>query len=457
MADTFRNPYSYTSPIGAALADLTRTIISGPSRAEKIQAAEEMLAVKRENENLLKAQTLLATPGYDPNAFAAAALGGGLTGDSAADFNLLGAPVANLDEAFRRAGGAYSGTQAGFNTDQANQNMRAANTLAETVRHNTATENETARQFNMDPLAAIVNGQPTFVPQGGAFMPNIAPVLSETENKALAAQNLFPELSAIEKRRYIGVDPSMSDFANVVNPAGQVSIADPATVQSMVGQPGAMVVGKENAAGDAGLTTGTLGSVQREMIDLDLVDANIDAATNLVSSMNDNDFGATGNVQQIAQDAVVLANNLAQGLGLTSAQEAIAAFQKEATAAGVNPNALIGTFDPRFPERNTLFTVLAYAAAKAQSGGGVLSNQDIAAGWAAIGDPDSLFASKQSILAKLQQVKAMNARKRGVLQNATGGGMPAPAPTAAPPAIPQGMQPGNSVTLPDGTIIERVQ
>ena len=73
MADTFKNPYNYTSPIGAALADLTRTIISGPSRAEKIAAAENMLKIKRANENLLKAQTIISTPGYDQNAFAAAA------------------------------------------------------------------------------------------------------------------------------------------------------------------------------------------------------------------------------------------------------------------------------------------------------------------------------------------------------------------------------------------------
>lgn len=195
MADTFRNPYSYTSPIGAALADLTRTIISGPSRAEKIKAAEEMLAVKRENENLLKAQTLLATPGYDPNAFAAAALGGGLTGDSAADFNLLGAPVANLDEAFRRAGGAYSGTQAGFSIDQANQNTRAANTLAETARHNMATEGQAAYEFNNTPFAAIgPNGPQVFTNLSAVGKPAVT---SETDMKGYLLGENFANLDAL--------------------------------------------------------------------------------------------------------------------------------------------------------------------------------------------------------------------------------------------------------------------
>lgn len=137
MADTFRNPYNYTSPIGAALADLARTVISGPSRAEKIKAAEEMLKVKRANENLLKAQTIIGTPGYDPNAFASAALGAGISGGDLGDYGLFTQdPNAAWDDpalnnAFIRAGGAPSSTAGAFLTGEQNEMTRAANALAQ--------------------------------------------------------------------------------------------------------------------------------------------------------------------------------------------------------------------------------------------------------------------------------------------------------------------------------------
>ncbi len=457
MADTFKNPYNYTSPIGAALADLTRAVISGPSRAEKITAAENMLKIKRANESLLQAQTIIGTPGYDQNAFAAAALGGGVSGSDLGDYGLFTQdPNAawddpTLNNAFIRAGGAASGPAGAFKLGESNEMQRAADALAQqNAQFGIGQQNEMTkaanalaeqkRQFDMDPLAAVVNGKPVYVPQSGAFGSGVAPVISETENKAIAAQNLFPNLTDLEQRRYIGVDPSMSDFANLVGPDG-VTVADPAAMQSVVGKPGYSVVGATGAAGDAGLTTSVKGDVQGGLIDIGILDANLGAAEQLVTTMPDTSFGLSGNIQQWAQDAVVLADNLAKGLNMKSASDAISSFQQEAAAAGVDQSIISGMYDPRFPERSSLYMLLGYAAAKALSGGGVLSDQDVKAGLALIGNPDGLFESKQSLLAKINQVRSMNQRKRAVLEGAMGGTTPAPA------AATGGPQPG---TVEDG-------
>lgn len=459
MADTFKNPYNYTSPIGAALADLTRTIVSGPSRAERIAAAENMLKIKRANESMATLQTQLGafgTPDFNLPAAAAAAAGAGYTGLPDANLMLSANGKSwddpSVDAAYRGTGGAASGTAGAFKLGQSNENMRAANALGETTRFHDATLaqdesqfgrtlGETQRQFDQKPVASIVNGQPVFTPQSGLFGMGVAPVLSETENKALAAQNLFPNLTDLEQRRYIGVDPSMSDYANVVDPNGNVTIADPSAMQGLVGQPGTMVVGKDGAAGDTGLTTSVRGGVQSGLIDIGILDANLGAAEQLVTSMPDSSFGLSGNIQQWAQDAVVLADNLATGLNMKSASDAISSFQQEAAAAGVDQSIISGMYDPRFPERSSLYMLLGYAAAKALSGGGVLSDQDVKAGLALIGNPDGLFENKQSLLAKINQVRNMNQRKRGVLEGAMGGATPAPA------AATGGPQPG---TVEDG-------
>ncbi len=163
MADTFKNPYNYTSPIGAALADLTRAVISGPSRAEKITAAENMLKIKRANESMLALQNQLGafgTPDFNLPAAAAAAAGAGYSGLPDANLMLTADSAPSLtDESIGRAqlgaGGAFSGTNVGFQQDQTRQATQAANTLAETKRDNMATLAETGRQFDQKPYVAI--------------------------------------------------------------------------------------------------------------------------------------------------------------------------------------------------------------------------------------------------------------------------------------------------------------
>jgi|GEM_PF-4509666 len=228
MADTFRNPYSQTSPIGAALADLTRVMLSGPSRAEKITAAENMLKIKRANENLLKAQTIIGTPGYDQNAFAAAALGGGVSGGDAGDYTMLTQdPNAAWDDqalnnAYIRTGGAPTNTAGAFKFGEANDRTQAANTLAETNRnnvatlaqdqsqfnvtsgetgrHNLATEGETARQFNQNPYVAIGDsGMPeVFTNLDAIGRPANVP---EANMRGALIRDNFPNLDALTQRQ----------------------------------------------------------------------------------------------------------------------------------------------------------------------------------------------------------------------------------------------------------------
>lgn len=444
MADTFRNPYNYTSPIGAALADLTRTIISGPSRAEKIKAAEEMLKVKRANESMLALQEGIrgfGGPTFNLPDVAASAIGAGMSGADLGDYNLVLSADGkswddpSVDAAFRGAGGAASGTAGAFKLGESNENMRAANALAETQRNNIATLSsqdqraanalaEQKRQFDMDPLAAVVNGQPVYVPQSGAFGAGVAPVLSETENKALAAQTLFPELSAAEQRRYIGVDPSMSDFANLVSPTGTV-VADPAMMQSVVGQPGYSVVGKEGAAGGRDITTSTQTSLEGANIGIDRATRMLDYVEGLALKDPTN-FGLVGEVKGLGQDVGQMAESIATGLGYTGMQDAINEIQRDAMQSGVAPTTLqrIFTFDPTLGELQGAYGMLVYALAEGVAGqaGRELSDGDVARAQAAFGDPRALFSSQATILSKIKAARTMLGINRDVVDSALGNG-----------------------------------
>jgi hypothetical protein len=173
--------------------------------------------------------------------------------------------------------------------------------------------------------------------------------------------------------------------------------------------------------------------------------------------MPDSAFGATGNVKVLAQNTKVLADNIAEGLGFTAAQDAIAAFEEEAVAAGMPEGTVLSHYDARMPELSTAYIMLAYRAARVQSGGGQLSDRDVANGFGAAGNPLDLFASKQSLLAKANSLKAGNARRRAVLTRAAGGGMGGgtPAPSAAPAASGGAQAEATQYRNPDtGEVVE---
>lgn len=91
---TYTNPYGYTSPIGEALGNLGRVLMSGPSQAEKIKIAEEALKLKRIREGTTKVSDLFAlygTPGFDRNAAMSAAVLGDYDPANLGELELYGA------------------------------------------------------------------------------------------------------------------------------------------------------------------------------------------------------------------------------------------------------------------------------------------------------------------------------------------------------------------------------
>lgn len=458
MADTFRNPYNYTSPIGAALADLARTVISGPSRAEKIKAAEEMLKVKRANESLLTLQTQLGSfgsPDFNLPAAAAAAAGAGVSGADLGDFNLLltADGGGDVDAAFRGAGGAYSGTQAGFNTDQQRMRDQAAATLAETGRHNRATEANDLFKFNNDPYAFIGPDGPVIGTKGTA--PGNAPIMSETDTKGYFLGDNWGNIGDLPpaEQTILGARGTGAPTPrNYVNPDNSVSITYDGVTDAQTGMrlaPGGYVVAGEGAAGDAGLTTSVRGGLQNQQIAIDRAGKMLDYVEQLAMKDPTN-FGATAWVKGLGQDVGQLAQNVAAGLGFNGIQDAIAGVQQDALRNGVNPTVIqrVFNFDPTLGELQGAYGMLVYALASGIAGqeGRDLSDADVQRATAAFGNPNAFFASQQSVLSRLQAARQMLGINKGVVNDALGGAPAAPALTGVydktSPTPPPNFAPG---------------
>lgn len=456
MADTFKNPYNYTSPIGAALADLTRAVISGPSRAEKITAAENMLKIKRANESMLTLQNQLGafgTPDFNLPAAAAAAAGAGYSGLPDANLMLTADSAPSLtDESIGRAqlgaGGAFSGTNVGFQQDQTRQATQAANTLAETKRDNMATLAETGRQFDQKPYVAIGDDGMPEVFTNLTALGHRANV-SETDMKgALLGENFanlgVPGAFTPQQETVLGARGTGAQTPrNYVNPDGSVAITYDGVTDAQTGQrlaPGGVIVAGEGAAGDSGLTTSVRGGLQNDQVAIDTADRMLNYVEGLAMKDPTN-FGATGWVKGMGQDVGQLAQNVATGLGYTGIQEAIAGVQQDAMQNGVSPTTMqrIFNFDPTLGELQGAYGMLVYSLAAGIAGqsGREMSDADLVRAQQAFGNPEAFFASQQSILAKINAARAMLGIKKGVVDDALGGAVPAAAPAAAPAARPR--------------------
>lgn len=382
MADTFRNPYNYTSPIGAALADLTRTIISGPSKASRIKAAEEAIKVKRFNESMLAAQEGIrgfGGPDFNLPDVAASALGAGISGSDLADYNLMltadGAGSItdpSIDAAFRGAGGAFSGTHAGFSQDQNRMETAAANTLAETARHNKASEGIELFKFNNDPIAAMRDGQSVFVPKSGAFAEGVGAPISETD---AIGQKLMENWGAIGTGALTGGQETVLGARGTGNPprAKMYVLPDGSvgrTVDDMTDATTGQPLPQDAVIGETNLTGGDfqdseLAKQRQEMI------ARRQSVEGLIGQVNELDQmlaapGAGASVGIIGQAAGMingLASQVEAGLQLTGVQEPeglrdVMTYQSTLRSLGID-NAQI----------QSALIDLAYSVADAREGG----------------------------------------------------------------------------------------
>jgi hypothetical protein len=370
-----------------------------------------------------------------------------VSGADLGDFNLMltangaASPTdPSIDTAFRGAGGAYSGTYGGFSTDQSNQNMRAANTLAETGRHNLATEGQTAFEFANTPYEAIgPEGPQVFTNLTAVGQPAIA---TETDQKGYLLGKNFNNLGALDplQQTVLGARGSGAPTPrNYVSPAG-VRITYDGVTDAQTGEvlrevaPGGYIVAGEGAAGSEGLVTNVRGNLQGQNVAIDRAGKMLDYVEGLAMKDPTN-FGATGWVKGLGQDVGQLAQNVAAGLGFSGLQEAITAVQADAAANGVNPSVVqrIFNFDPSLGELQGAYGMLVYSLAAGIAGqdGRELSDADVIRAQQAFGDPGSFFSSQQSVLAKLKAARQMLGINKGVVDSALGGA----APAATAPAV----------------------
>lgn len=440
---TYPNPYA-TSPIGEALGRLGRVLTSGPSQANRVKAAEEALALKREREGITSLSELFGAPEMDSAAIARAGIMGGVSPNDVSGYGLYrtanetGADSAATDAAARGAGKAYSTTAQAFNLDQSNAMTRAANALAEDARQADARLAENRRQFDYKPMGAIVGGEARYVPQSGAFETGVAPVLSETQQKGRLLGIAFDNLDAYtpEQRQVLGANPTKGTPRNWITPQGVEPTLDGVT-NAHTGQPlsaGGHFGTVTGSAEDTGVTDANKTRIINGLMQQEQLLGTIDRTRALVEGMDPSMFGASGNIGIGVTGMTNIAVNLAEGLGFEGPREAISAFHEKIRAQGEEPVALSGQYFPEQSELDTLYTLLTYSVASALAGqdGRDLSNEDVKRAQNNVGDPRSLFGDKRALLTKLDVIERETRARSEIMRRFLGEGPGQGAEPAAP-------------------------
>jgi hypothetical protein len=441
---TFTNPYNYVSPIGEALGNLGKTLMSGPSEAERIKAAEEALKLKNTRVNTQSVADLFrqGAGAYKANqdAINAAAIAAGMDPSNVGGFERLGASTAfgaadpRTDNAAVGAGGTYSSTAQAFRTDQGNQNARAAAALA-----------ENARQFNEKPYEFIgADGKPVVGTTQGAI--GQTPLLDETHAKGFDLQKFFNapgggigSLPEPEQRVLGAASPAdkTNSPKNYKAPDGSVHVTYDGVTDAQTGAslpPGGFIATVQGGANDAGVTNATQSKVEQQNIALDQLD-NLSKYTRDLVTKDPTNVGLPGFAKGVVQDVNQVADGLAQGLGFKGLDAAIQSARARAASSGVSGKIISQLFDPNLPKLRQAYALLTFTAASAlanQRGQGV-SDKDVERIEKMVGSPENLFSSQASLVAGLDGLDNLSAILRPSMPQANGAPA-AGAPTAAPAA-----------------------
>lgn len=455
MADTFPNPYSDQSPIGAALAGLSKIIMTGPSEGKRIAEAEAALRLKDNREGRYSASDMLrnfGTPGFDRTGAAAALLRGGLNPETYLGgteryltANQYGVADPRTTNAFVGAGGAMSGSPGGFAVDQSNAMTRHQMSL-----------NENARQFDQKPTAIDTGQGPMFVTQQNAIG-QAAPEGSDKVKGSLArrAMNSPGGIGALPQaeQRFVGAESkaenrpelynaTLADGSNVPAAWGPNGLVHAETGQKLTG---VKSVGKLVAQKADDLNSGAQSTVYNSRVNTDTAVSAIDRLDRALAAPDaDQSVGLIGRGASIFNDVraqVSAATRLAGGT--TFEQEAPALAQSAASAAKNILN------NPQLAQRAQQLGVshailqsqimdLAYMVAKAQDASGKLSNSDIENAARTIGGSLMDPAAGRRVLADLRErlVAGQEIRERHA-KGVWGTAVPAaPAPVAPGPPAP---------------------
>jgi len=445
------SPSSNGVNLGQSLADLGRQMFGDTGGAEKKR--QETYALQRENtetDNLMGrvaqsgAQTLGSDPvaqgmiigsGYDPADFAKIGLMGAATGFGAKDQRTQNWQVGS--------GQSYDNTSGAFDAK-----------LAETARSNNMQSSD--RRYGVDksigqamyefmnaPKAALgEDGQTTFAPQGDLTKGGYQPIVSETDQKGILLGQNFANLPALDpmQRQVLGANPSESGRTprNYRAPDGTVHITYDGVSDAATGGPlpgGGYIAGVEGGAEDTGLTNSTRSGVQQNIIANNKFKS-LSEMTRQAAMADPNNFGLPGFVKGTAQDLRVIGEGMAVGLGFTGIQQALdETSQKILANPDVDPNLLMGVFDPSRDELLTLSDLMVYSAAEALAGqsGRSVSDKDVQFFKGIVGNPRDFFMNQPKYLAKLTQIERILDRNQQTLGSALNG---APAPAAPAPAAP---------------------
>lgn len=485
------NPYATERPIGQMIAQIGQQLFGDQAGAQL--AREQAYAASRANaetDNLMRwaatgqnlnnlspeAAAMLIGSGYDPNDL-------GRIGSLYASTNL--GPRAPETTGWLTGLGEYRNTAQAFDLDLAE--VARANDMASADRRYDVDQNvaEDARQFNMTPTEALVNGQPAFVPRSGAFDAGVAPVLSETDVLGTELQRLFPTLTPEQQRTAVGAAPSLDQVRagvatealgteaglggldpntqafvgadpsagggtprNYIDPDGTVHITYDGITDAQTGTPlapGGQLVSTslQGGAADIGLTNAGLTDNQADVISAEKFNAIVDMALPLTEDPTL--FGPVGFIRSKAQELIATVNAVVGAVAPETPVFDQVTGEQTGTIASLIPE----MFDPRLSEVETLWGVLLYQGASALAGqeNRSVSDQDVRAMRGILGSPMALFSSNTSMRAKLLQAQAVVNALANVSRNALANGVntaPAPVAPAAAPAP-------NLTPNPDGT------
>lgn len=454
MSDTYTNPYSGDTELGAALRGLSGAIMKGPSEGQKLHQAEAALKLKQARENTAALGDVFrnyGTPDFDRGMALNNAIRAGVTADNLGGYerygaaNTYGATDPRTTNAVVGAGGSYGSTAAGFREGEAGTDRRAANTLAETV-----------RQFDNKPMTIGSDTGPVIVRQSEAYgKPAVEDLGKVKGNAARVALNSPGGLAAADEttQRFIGAGEkgaqtprNMVSKSTGLNYISNDGITDARTGQALPTD--AFIANAQGPAESVGLTNGVKGDLQKQDISNERFKNLIGFTRNLAQASPDN-FGVAGRVKGAVQDVNAVAGNMAQGLGYTSLQEAVNNARDKALKNGVSPGLLSGVFDPKLPALHTAADLLTFSAAEALAGqsGRNVSDKDVKMFKSIVGDPNEWFGNQEKFLSKLdtlEQILGMNSevtsqRLRGTVpaaQAAPGAGTPPSAASGAPPVQP---------------------
>lgn len=303
----------------------------------------------------------------------------------------------------------------------------------------------------------IRNGQAIRI-RKGEMQPGDQAILSDTEQKAIAAQGL--DMDREETLAYVGAEPKNVQTADRYYSAtsGQYHPSYDGITDATTGQPLPPDAAKTSVVApsraDAGLTGPVETGIQNQIIGLENFRGQLQSARD-VAAADATLFGPVGQTRTLFQNLGEQFRQLQ-----ATAPETAAAIENDTQSmldnvlATSDPDGVFSRFmreeyDPNLSALHLYGQLLPYAAAAAlaQQEGRGLSNQDVERFSAIVGDPTGFWSTQRGFLTRLdlldREVERLLTKSRGYLESGVGAAGET-TPGAATPAAPAA--PGQAAT-----------